>query len=272
MTAVIDMQAARGRRGGTASAAAIERAGRERKAIALRQQGLSFDEIAGELGYGDRSGARKAVERGLSRWMRESDEELRARELERTEQILDRLWPLFDCETPDLKALDRILKTMDHRAKITGLYGKRAAPPDTYAGAPNRAADDKVRTVVRYKELIEKMYAGVIASGYGSGVAAAGDDDEDDDLAAAHPTAGVVDAGEGEPDEAVEDDEALPEGWWCVGDTPMRGSWIDGKFVESTDEVTDVDSVGHHRPALTKSEQPESVPIRAGALNIDSGA
>ena len=93
----------------------------------------------------------------------------------------------------DSAILDRILKTMDHRAKITGLYGKRAAPPDTYAGAPNRGGEAKAQMVVRYQELIEKMYAGVIASGYGSGVAAAGDD-EDDDLGAAHPTAGVVES------------------------------------------------------------------------------
>jgi hypothetical protein len=215
VTAVIDMQAARGRRGGRASAAAIERTGRERKAIALRQQGLSFDEIAGELGYRDRSGARKAVERGLSRWMRETDEELRARELERTELIIDRLWPLINCEAPDLKALDRLLKTMDHRAKITGLYGKRAAPPDTYAGAPDRAAETKAQLVVRYKELIEKMYVAVVESGYGSGVAPPGDDDDDDDARGDVPSSDVT----------VADDKLLEQ------DLPDGMRWVDGKPV-----------------------------------------
>jgi hypothetical protein len=51
---------------------------------------------------------------------------------------------------------------MDHRAKITGLYGKRAAPPDTYAGAPDRAAETKAQLVVRNKELIEQMYVAVL--------------------------------------------------------------------------------------------------------------
>jgi hypothetical protein len=261
------MQAARGRRGGRTSVAAIERAGRERKAIALRQQGLSFEEIAGELGYGDRSGARKAVERGLSRWMRENDEELRARELERTELIIDRLWPLIDREAPDLKALDRLLKTMDHRAKITGLYGKRAAPPDTYAGAPDRAAETKAQLVVRYQELIEQMYLGVLESGYGSGVAPPGDDD-DDDARFEVPSSDVTVA----DDELLEDDELLDGMRWVDGKPVWDGNWVDGKFVRSTADVSE-DLTLHRRPARpTEQETSSGEPLRAEALNINSDA
>jgi len=140
------MQTVRHRRAGELSAATIDRAGRGRAAIVLRHQGHSFDEIADELGYADRSGARKAVERGLSRWVRETDEELRARELERSEMIIDRLWPLIDQDPPDLKVIDRYLQLANYRAKIAGLLNKRPVVPETYPGAPNRAAEQRPTT------------------------------------------------------------------------------------------------------------------------------
>ena len=113
------------KRSGAASPATIARAEREREAIVLRRGGASYDDIATRLGFADRSGAKKAVERGLSRWMRDSDEELRAMELERSEVIIARLWPLIDSDPPDLKAIDTLMKVVDYRAKIAGLYAPR---------------------------------------------------------------------------------------------------------------------------------------------------
>src|SRR5476649_565943 len=91
----------RKRRGGVASAASIVRADREREAVVLRRAGASYEEIAKRVGFADRSGAKKAIERGLARWMRGADEELRAMELERTEAIIGRLWPSIDRDDPD---------------------------------------------------------------------------------------------------------------------------------------------------------------------------
>ena len=112
-------------RRGRSSPAAIERAGREREAIILRTAALSYEEIAERLGYSDRSGAKKAVERGLSRWMREADEELRAVMLERLEVVVRRLWPLVDREDPDTKAINDFLKVTELEARISGAYAPR---------------------------------------------------------------------------------------------------------------------------------------------------
>jgi len=112
-------------RRGRSSPAAIERADREREAIILRRAALSFDEIAERLGYRDRSGAKKAVERGLSRWMREADEELRVLMLERLEVVVRRLWPLIDREDPDPRAINDLLKVTDLEARISGAYAPR---------------------------------------------------------------------------------------------------------------------------------------------------
>jgi hypothetical protein len=103
--------------------AAIDLAEKERWAVELRRAGWTFDRIAIELGYKSRAAARSAVVRGLQRWFRPADD-FRALELERTEAIGRELVPLLEHEDVDvrLKAVDRLLKVMDLRARITGLY------------------------------------------------------------------------------------------------------------------------------------------------------
>src|SRR5436190_847036 len=125
--------------------------------MVLRARGYKFDEIARELGYADRSGARKAVERGRMSWAHESDEQLRARELELIEVLVSRLMPLVDSDEPDLKAMETLSKLIDRRARFLGLYGKRPSPPASYAGEGDRAGQDKARQVRRYTELADKL-------------------------------------------------------------------------------------------------------------------
>jgi len=115
-------RATRPNRRGAASPAAIERAARERDAIELRRAGHSFESIAAELGFANRGAAYKAVQRGLSRWMREADEDLRTMELARTDLMISRLQPLVDRDPPDLAAVQTLLRVMDYRARICGLY------------------------------------------------------------------------------------------------------------------------------------------------------
>src|SRR3954471_2103456 len=112
-------------RRGHSSPAAIEHAEREREAIVLRRAGMSYDEIAQRVGYRDRSGAKKAVDRGLSRWMREVDEELRAVMLDRAERVVARLWPRIDRDDPAPKAIDAFLRVTDLEARLSGAYAPR---------------------------------------------------------------------------------------------------------------------------------------------------
>ena len=58
---------------------AIARAEVERQAIRLRQAGRTFEEIATELGLPNKGVAHRYVQRGLSRWMRNTDAALRDR-------------------------------------------------------------------------------------------------------------------------------------------------------------------------------------------------
>ncbi len=111
----------RGRRGAS-SPRAIETAARERQTIELRTAGYTFEEIAQQVGYKDRSAAKKAVERGLGRWMRETDQELRAVMLERCETVVRRIWPQIDCDYPDPDAIAAFHKITDLEAKLSGAY------------------------------------------------------------------------------------------------------------------------------------------------------
>lgn len=120
----------------------------ERDAVAcrMRRDGETFDAIAAELGFTNRSAAHKAVQRAMVAIVQEAAEEVRVMELER----LDYLWteglkvlrakhvtvqngkvvmlansegvlePLRD-DAPVLNAIDRLLRIMERRAKLLGL-------------------------------------------------------------------------------------------------------------------------------------------------------
>jgi hypothetical protein len=134
-----DKPASSGR--GKAAADTIKRAEIQRRAIALRRAGHTFEEIAAQLGLANRGVAKRHVDRGLARWMQAAgSDELRAEELDRSEAIIARLWPLIDRPDPDLGAVDRLVRLLDYRAKITGLYApvKRQVDVDVRAGAGDR--------------------------------------------------------------------------------------------------------------------------------------
>lgn len=119
----------------------IDTAERDADAARLRAEGKSYPQIASEMGYYDKSGARKAVQRALVAVVQEAGDELRALEVERMNRLLDVAWqimerphyahsagrlitmdnvPVLD-DAPSLMALDRILKIMERRAKLLGL-------------------------------------------------------------------------------------------------------------------------------------------------------
>jgi len=98
---------------------AIEVAERRRKAVELRKAGASFDDIAVQCGYKDRSGAYRAVKAALKDITREPAEELLTLELARLDAMLLGLWA--DARKGNVMKIDRVLKIMDRRAKLLGL-------------------------------------------------------------------------------------------------------------------------------------------------------
>jgi DNA-binding CsgD family transcriptional regulator len=93
----------------------------EQKCLELRSAGLSFREIARELKVAPAT-AYKAVARGLAAvnaGCREQAQELRALEALRLDQMQAALWQ--QATDGDVRAIDRILRIMERRARLLGL-------------------------------------------------------------------------------------------------------------------------------------------------------
>ena len=139
------------RQRGRLTAKGLERAESDRRAVELRNNGATFDEIASTMGIaGGRGSAYRAVQRALQRRAAAGIEELRATELSRTDEILDHVLPLVMVDPPDLGAVDRVMKVLDYRARIIGLY----APQRQLIGVEIDAKID-LRAIEAH-ELLEK--------------------------------------------------------------------------------------------------------------------
>jgi hypothetical protein len=104
------------------AASRVRAAQLEERCLELRASGLSFREIACELGVSV-SGAYKAVARGLvaaNEHNREEAASLRDLEVMRLDQLQAALWEqaVDECDT---RAIDRVLRIMERRAKLLGL-------------------------------------------------------------------------------------------------------------------------------------------------------
>ncbi|MFB6665942.1 hypothetical protein [Streptomyces parvus] len=115
-----------------------ETAARRAKLLALRRQGIRFDDprIMG-LGYASAAAARKDLTRALQNHHDEEAAEAkvyRQQENERLDALLEAIWdkattpsPVFNkereivAEEIDLKAVDTVLKLIERRAKLNGL-------------------------------------------------------------------------------------------------------------------------------------------------------
>ena len=95
------------------------------KAIQLRIAGASYEQIAAKVGYASRGAAHKAVNEEIAKIPREPAKDLLALELQRLDAMHLALWTQA-IQEKDQFAIDRIVKLMDHRAKLTGLYQMQA--------------------------------------------------------------------------------------------------------------------------------------------------
>lgn len=97
-----------------------DHAEKKKTALDMRKAGIPYREISAKLGYKDESGARKLVEAALRELPMESAEELRTIELERLDFATMGL--MGRVKKGDPTAVQALIRLMDHRAKLTGLY------------------------------------------------------------------------------------------------------------------------------------------------------
>jgi hypothetical protein len=93
---------------------------RDAKVFELRIQGFTFEQIAQEAGFSGPSGAWQAYQRVKGQMVFEPIDELRQLELMRLDAVQHALWDR--AINGDLPAVNCVLKIMDLRAKLFGLY------------------------------------------------------------------------------------------------------------------------------------------------------
>lgn len=112
-----------GGRESKASQRRVEAAVRHQKALALRLEGKTYDQIAEACNYASDSGARKAVETELQRIRDvtlETAEDLMILTLQQLDMIWGSAWETAQA-TRDPKAFGTCIKVLDRRAKLMGL-------------------------------------------------------------------------------------------------------------------------------------------------------
>ncbi len=108
---------------------------RRKKAVDLRKAGATYDAIAQALQVTAKT-ARNDVQQALRDIPRESAEELRTIELQTLMTMQRAVWPAL--VTGQLGAVDRMIKIVQERAKLTGIY----APQRVDVGAADVDLDE----------------------------------------------------------------------------------------------------------------------------------
>lgn len=92
---------------------------RQRRALQLRTEGQTLDQIADELGYAGKSGASKAIAAALDRHEAAAVDEYRDLEAARLNELQRAVWPL--AIAGDLAAVTACVRIIDRRARLLGL-------------------------------------------------------------------------------------------------------------------------------------------------------
>ncbi len=109
------------------------------QALELRCQGLTLDEVAVRLGLSGKSAAAKRVRRDLERYRRTSVDAHLGRRLHLINTAHQVHWPAAtrelgdDTDFPDLNAIPAVLKLVEERCELLGLFPDAPPAQDPYA-------------------------------------------------------------------------------------------------------------------------------------------
>lgn len=108
------------------AAARVATAARRLRCVELAATGKTYAEIASQVGFANKSSARKAVVAALASREADAVDDLRRLEIARLDELQAASWE--DALTGDMRAVDRILRIITLRAKLLGLFETAAAP------------------------------------------------------------------------------------------------------------------------------------------------
>lgn len=110
---------ARKRRVGVATPKRVDQALRTRQALTLRMAGVSYAEIARQLGWASGSTARVAIVKAMERLQQEPAEELKKVQYERYNHLLMQVWPQVNLG--DIAAINTALRIMSEMNVLMGV-------------------------------------------------------------------------------------------------------------------------------------------------------
>ena len=110
------------------AAARVATAARRLRCVELAGAGKTYAQIAEEVGFANKSSARKAVVAALAARQVDAVDDLRHLEVARLDALQAASWD--DALTGDVRAVDRILRIITLRAKLLGLVDQTPAVAD----------------------------------------------------------------------------------------------------------------------------------------------
>jgi hypothetical protein len=120
---------------------------RRRQACELHLAGVSYEDIASQLGFQTASGAYQAVRSGVERQESETARQIRDIELRRLDAMLVGLWPT--ARKGNVAAVDRVLRIMERRAHYLGLDELHVEPTATTTAKGSTVDDLRARRAAR---------------------------------------------------------------------------------------------------------------------------
>ncbi|MCG5549170.1 helix-turn-helix domain-containing protein [Halorhodospira halochloris] len=141
------------------AAARLKSAERKARALELRQTGMTYADIGRELGISNAqahrlvSGALQEIRKRAS----EEAEQLRTLELSRLDQLHHALWE--SALGGELRAIDRLLRIMERRAKLLGLDAPTCVAPTNPDGQKSWQPTDSISDEERVRRIAEILQA-----------------------------------------------------------------------------------------------------------------
>lgn len=110
---------------------------RRTRAVELAVEGFTYQQIADELGYANRGTVHRIVQRTLEARLAEGVDELRELEVARLDALQAGLWDA--ASSGDARACGTILKIIDRRCRLLGLYASSSDQTEGLRGAAARS-------------------------------------------------------------------------------------------------------------------------------------
>lgn len=94
---------------------------RRARAIELHRRGLTYQQVADEMGYANRGTVHRIIKTALEDRVADSVDELRMAEVDRLDALQAALWTR--AVRGDGRAVEAVLRIIDARCKVLSLYG-----------------------------------------------------------------------------------------------------------------------------------------------------